>query len=140
MFSVPLLVVVFGLPSTVPHQTYNRPVSPVRALVQSAGPALRMSRARFRTELACSPPLQRVLPVYIHSLREQISQPAVCNRFHVVESRLARWLLMTRDRVGAGEFRMTQKFLSSMVGGRREGVTEAASRFQRQKLDSLQSG
>jgi CRP-like cAMP-binding protein len=109
-------------------------VSPVRAWVQSAGPALRMSGARFRVGLAGSPPVRRVLQVYIHSLMGQISQTAVCNRFHVVEARLARWLLMTRDRVGAGEFRMTQKFLSSMLGVRREGVTEAASRFQRRKL------
>ena len=109
-------------------------VSPVRALVQGTGPAMRMSRARFRSELASSPSLQRVLNLYIYSLMGQISQTAVCNRFHVVEARLARWLLMTRDRVGAGEFRMTQRFLSSMLGVRREGVTEAASRFQRQKF------
>jgi CRP-like cAMP-binding protein len=64
----------------------------------------------------------------------QISQTAGCNRFHVVQARLARWLLMTRDRVRSGEFRMTHQFLSHMLGVRRVGVTEAAGALQRRKL------
>jgi CRP-like cAMP-binding protein len=115
-------------------------VSPVRALVQGAGPALRMDATRFRAELAGSPPLQRELNRYVHALMAQISQTAACNRFHVVEARLARWLLMTRDRVGSGEFRMTQEFLSHMLGVRRVGVTEAASALQRQKLIEYSRG
>jgi len=109
-------------------------VSPVRALVQGAGPALRMSAARFRAALRRSPPLQRELHRYVNTMMVQISQTAGCNRFHVVEPRLARWLLMTRDRVRSGEFRMTQEFLSHMLGVRRVGVTEAASALQRRKL------
>jgi CRP-like cAMP-binding protein len=85
--------------------------SPVRALVQGGGPALRMSAARFRAELRSSAPLQRALYRYVHAMMEQISQTAGCNRFHVVEARLARWLLMTRDRMCSGEFRMTHEFL-----------------------------
>lgn len=108
--------------------------SPVRALVQGAGPALRMSAVRFRKELAASPPLQRELQRYAHSLMTQISQTAACNRFHVVGARLARWLLMTRDRVLSEEFRMTHEFLSHMLGVRRVGVTEAASVLQRANL------
>jgi CRP-like cAMP-binding protein len=115
-------------------------VSPVIALVQGAGPALRMSKRRFSSALRHSSSLRREVHAYIHSLMGQISQTAVCNRFHVVEARLARWLLMTRDRVGTEEFRMTQKFLSSMLGVRREGVTEAASTFQRQKLIQYSRG
>jgi CRP-like cAMP-binding protein len=109
-------------------------VSPVRALVQGGGTALRMSAPRFRTEFGRSPPLQRELYRYVHAMMAQISQTAACNRFHVVEARLARWLLMTRDRVRVAEFRMTHEFLSHMLGVRRVGVTEAASALQRQKL------
>jgi len=115
-------------------------VSPVRALVQGAGPALKMNGARFHAELKASPPLQRELHRYVHSLMAQISQTAGCNRFHVVEARLARWLLMTRDRVRSGQFRMTHEFLSHMLGVRRVGVTEAASALQRQKLITYSRG
>jgi CRP-like cAMP-binding protein len=108
--------------------------SPVRALVQGGGPALRMGAARFRAELRRSPPLQRELYRYVNTMMAQISQTAGCNRFHVVEPRLARWLLMTRDRVRSGEFRMTHEFLSHMLGVRRVGVTEAASALQERKL------
>jgi CRP-like cAMP-binding protein len=115
-------------------------VSPVRALVQGAGPALRMSAARFRKELERSAPLQREVLRYVHAMMVQISQTAGCNRFHVVEARLARWLLMTRDRVRSGEFRMTHEFLSHMLGVRRVGVTEAASALQRRKLIEYSRG
>lgn len=114
--------------------------SPVRALVQGAGPALRMNAAGFRRELGRSPPLQRELNRYVYTLMAQISQTAGCNRFHVVQSRLARWLLMTRDRVRSGEFRMTQQFLSHMLGVRRVGVTQAASALQRRKLIEYSRG
>ena len=115
-------------------------VSPVRALVQGAGPALRMSAARFRTELRASPPLQHELHRYVHTMMAQISQTAACNRFHMVEARLARWLLMTRDRVCSGEFRMTHEFLSHMLGVRRVGVTEAATALQRRNLIEYRRG
>jgi len=115
-------------------------VSPVRALVQGAGAALKMTAARFRTELRASPPLQRELNRYVHTMMAQISQTAGCNRFHVVEARLARWLLMTRDRVRSAQFRMTHDFLSHMLGVRRVGVTEAASALQRQKLIEYSRG
>jgi CRP-like cAMP-binding protein len=115
-------------------------VSPVRALVQGAGPALRMKADRFRKELRRNPSLQRELNRYVHALMAQISQTAGCNRFHVVEARLARWLLMTRDRVRSAQFRMTHDFLSHMLGVRRVGVTEAASALQRRKLIEYSRG
>jgi len=109
-------------------------VSSVRALVQGSGTALRMTTARFRKEFRDCPPLQRALYRYIHVLMAQVTQTAACNRFHMVEARLARWLLMTRDRVRADRFRLTQEFLSHMLGVRRVGVTKAAGALQRQKL------
>jgi len=115
-------------------------VSPVRALVQGGGAALRMSAARFRVELRRCPPLQRELYRYVNTMMAQISQTAGCNRFHVVEPRLARWLLMTRDRVRSGEFRMTHEFLSHMLGVRRVGVTEAASALHERKLIDYSRG
>ena len=114
--------------------------SPVRALVQGGGSAMRMDAARFRSALRRSPPLQRSLLLYINTLMSQVTQTAACNRFHVVEARLARWLLMSRDRMGSNEFRMTQDFLAHMLGVRRVGVTEAASALQQRKLIEYSRG
>src|ERR1700694_5607621 len=75
-------------------------VSPVRALVQGAGPALKMSAARFRPELRASPPLQREMHRYMHAMMAQLSQTAACNRFPVVEARPVRWMVMVCARVG----------------------------------------
>lgn len=115
-------------------------VSPVRALVQGSGAALRMKSARFLKELRQSPQLQRALYRYTHALMAQVAQTAACNRFHVVEERLARWLLMTQDRVRSDEFRLTQEFLSHMLGVRREGVTKAAGQLQKRKLIEYSRG
>lgn len=109
-------------------------VSPVRALVQGSGTALRMTAARFRKFFRHSLPLQQELYRYTYTLMAQISQTAACNRFHVVEMRLARWLLMTHDRVKSDQFRMTHEFLGHMLGVRRVGVTKAAQALQQRKL------
>jgi CRP-like cAMP-binding protein len=114
--------------------------SPVRGLVQGAGPALRMDARRFSEALGASRALQRALQQYTGALIRQISQTAGCNRFHVVEQRLARWLLMTRDRVRSREFHLTHEFLSQMLGVRRVGVTEAASALQRRNLIEYRRG
>ena len=105
--------------------------SPVKALVQGAGSALRLSAARFRRELAGNPALQRAVNRYLHSLMQQITQTAACNRFHVVEARLARWLLMTRDRMRSSRFRMTHEFLSHMLGVRRATVNVATGMLKK---------
>ncbi len=118
-----------GIPLILGHG-----VSQVRALVQGEGTALRMASAPFLKEFRRSPPLQRELYRYTHALMAQISQTAACNRFHVVEQRLARWLLMTHDRVKSDHFRMTHLFLGHMLGVRRVGVTRAAQALQRRGL------
>ena len=104
--------------------------SGVRAIVQGGGRALRMSSAPFLVEFNRNPPLQQALYRYTFALMTQISQTAACNRFHEADARLARWLLMTRDRVGGPEFFLTHEFLAHMLGLRREGVTQAASELK----------
>jgi CRP-like cAMP-binding protein len=115
-------------------------VSAVRALVQGAGSVLAMSAARFRAEFKMNIPLQHALFRYNHLLMAQISQTAACNRFHETGPRLARWLLMTSDRLHSNDFRLTHEFLSHMLGIRRVGVTQAAGQLERQKLITYSRG
>ncbi len=114
--------------------------SPVRALVQGTGTAVRMKSARFLQEFRRSPALQRALFNFTDTLMRQITQTAACNRFHTVGARLARWLLMTRERLSSGEFYLTHEFLADMLGVRRVGVTSAASALQRRKLIRYRRG
>jgi CRP-like cAMP-binding protein len=109
-------------------------VAQVRAVVQRAGAASRMDSARFRAEFAANPALQRVLYRYTDTLLAQAIQIAVCSRFHVLEARLARSLLITRDRLQSDKFHLTHEFLAHALGVRRVGVTKAASALQQQGL------
>ncbi len=115
-------------------------VSSVRALVQGTGTAMRMNAARFRKEFRKSVPLQTELYRFTHAKLTQVRQTAVCNNFHTVEARLARWLLMTRDRVRSNDFRLTQEFLSHMLGVRREHVVAAAGQLQKRNLIEYSRG
>jgi CRP-like cAMP-binding protein len=115
-------------------------VSAVRALVQGTGTAMRMTAARFRIEFRRNIPLQKALFRYTHLLMAQVSQTAACNRFHEAEARLARWLLMTADRLHSDEFRLTHEFLSHMLGVRRVGVTRAAGDLEHRKLIKYSRG
>lgn len=114
--------------------------SPVQAVVQGAGTALRMASTDFLREFHQSKVMQREVYLYIYELMIQMTQTAACNRFHQVEARLARWLLMTRDRVRSNQFHLTQDLLSNMLGVRRVGVTKAAGDLRLRKLISYNRG
>jgi CRP-like cAMP-binding protein len=114
--------------------------SPHRAITQGAGTAMRMKASLLRKESGRTGSLHGLLHRYAHSLLAQVSRSAVCNRFHVVDARLARWLLMSGDRLGMDEFRLTQDFISNMLGVRREGVSKAASVLQKNELINYSRG
>jgi CRP-like cAMP-binding protein len=108
--------------------------APQRAVVQGAGTALRMSRPHLALELRMSPHLTRSLMGYLYGWVVELSQNTACNRFHEVEARLARWLLMIHDRAGADHFHLTHEFLAGMLGVRRSAVTIAAGGLRRRRL------
>jgi len=114
--------------------------SPFTAVVQGSGQALRMSAAAFVREHARSAAIGRVVSRYLYVSMKQIAQSASCTRYHFVEARLARWLLMTHDRVGDPQFQVTHKFLAWMLGVRRAGVTMAALSLQAKNLITYQRG
>lgn len=108
--------------------------APMRALVQGSGMALRMNLVNLRRELRRSPALIKILNQYLYVLFTQLAKMTACIHFHEIEPRLARWLLMTQDRIQAPELHLTQEFLANMLGVRRSGVTVAAGSLQEKHL------
>ena len=114
--------------------------SPLRGLVQGAGKALRVQVDKFRRAASARRTFGRVAHAYLYVLIAQIAQTAACGRYHSLEARLGRWLLMTHDRAGEDTFRITHEFLAQMLGVRRAGVTEAAGLLQKRKLIQYRHG
>src|SRR6202051_746534 len=115
-------------------------VSPFRAVVQGGGTAMRLNTRDFRSNFSKSAALKREVFLFTHLLMIQIAQTAACNRYHMVTQRMARWMLMTRDRVNSNEFRITQEFLALMLGVRRVGVSAAMSGLRELRLVGYRRG
>ena len=104
--------------------------TPSSAVVKTAGHAYRLERHLLKQEFDRAGPMQRLLLRYTQALITQMTQTAACNRHHSVEQQLCRWLLSTLDRATSHELVMTQELVASMLGVRREGITEAAGKLQ----------
>jgi len=114
--------------------------TPSAAVVQTAGHAYRLDGGKLLEEFNRAGLLQRLLLRYTQALMTQMSQTAACNRHHSVEQQLCRWLLLTLDRSPSNELVMTQELIASMLGVRREGITEAAGKLQRAGFISYRRG
>lgn len=114
--------------------------TPWRALVQGAGSSWRIGAAALRTETATNPALLRLLQSSVLVRLHQQATASACVRYHTIRPRLARWLLMSRDRAGTDCFHVTQEFMALMLGVRRVGVTVAASELQDIGLISYRRG
>jgi CRP-like cAMP-binding protein len=124
-----------GLPILVGYRT-----SPTRLITQGDGVAYRCDAETLRQLVAELPGLAQQLHRFGQRLAMQTTQIAACNRLHEVEHRLARWVLMTHDRIGTEDLPLTQEFMAQMLGSRRASVTIAAGILQKKKLISYTRG
>lgn len=108
--------------------------APTSVYIQVPGAGLRMKAARFKQALAQSTSMRATMLRYAHAFFNQVAQSAACNRFHNIQQRTCRWMLMTHDRMQSDEFLLTQEFLAMMLGVQRTGVTAAAGGLQRAGL------
>jgi len=108
--------------------------TPSRAVVQSAGEGWRLPSAAIKDEFNRSHPVMHLMLRYTQALITQMAQTAVCNRHHSLDQQLCRWLLLSLDRLPGNDLVMTQELIANMLGVRREGVTEAALKLQKQGL------
>ncbi|MFV8571459.1 Crp/Fnr family transcriptional regulator [Marinobacter sp. SBS5] len=111
-----------------------------RTVVQSKGFAYRMPATALKTEFNNHSEVRVLLLRYTQALITQMSQTAVCNRHHTIDQQLCRWLLLSLDRLPGNQLTMTQELIANMLGVRREGVTEAASKLQKQEVIEYHRG
>jgi CRP-like cAMP-binding protein len=114
--------------------------TPSRSVVQSAGFAYRLPRARVKEEFDRHGELLLLMLRYTQALIAQVAQTAVCNRHHTIDQQLCRWLLLSMDRLSGNNLTMTQEFIANMLGVRRSGVTQAASKLEHSGVISYQRG
>jgi CRP-like cAMP-binding protein len=114
--------------------------TPSSAVVQTAGHGYRLASRQLKEEFNRAGPMRSLLLRYTQALLTQMMQTAACNRHHSVEQQLCRWLLLTLDRIPTGELTMTQELVASMLGVRREGITQAAGNLQRDGLIRYRRG
>jgi CRP-like cAMP-binding protein len=112
----------------------------IRAVVQSGGTALRLAANILMQEFNRAGPVMHLLLRYTQALITQMAQTAVCNRHHSLDQQLCRWLLLSLDRLQSNQLVMTQELIASMLGVRRESVTEAAGRLHRAGIINYQRG
>jgi CRP-like cAMP-binding protein len=112
----------------------------LHATVVRPGTAIAMAAADLRLQLLGSAALQRQAQRYVLVTLALLAQASLCTRHHQVQERLARWLLMTQDRVAEGGFHATHEFLAATLGVRRAGVTRAAATLQRLRLITYHRG
>jgi CRP-like cAMP-binding protein len=113
---------------------------PYRVVVQLPATAKRISAAALKAEFNRGGPLHDLLLRYLHTLITQVTQSALCNRYHTIEQRLCRWLLISRDRARSDTLELTQESLAHMLGSQRTGVTGAAVALQRRGLIGYRRG
>lgn len=111
-----------------------------RAMVTYPGSAIRLATAPFARQFKQSSALQQILKHYLYVVTRQFEQVSACSRFHLLESRLARWLLMVRDRARSDEFQLTQDHVAYLLGVRRVGVTGAANALRDRNLIHYRRG
>ncbi|MCA1640297.1 MAG: Crp/Fnr family transcriptional regulator, partial [Acidobacteria bacterium] len=126
---------VVGLPVFLGVETSGN-----HAIVQGDGTALRIKTEAFLKECGRNGSLPKLLQRYTHALLMQVSQTVLCTRLHLIEARLICLLLMMHDRMKTDEFKITQEFLSKMLGVRREAVSKSAANLQQRKLIAYSRG
>jgi CRP-like cAMP-binding protein len=114
--------------------------TPSRAVVQSAGHGFRLKAKAMKDEFDKGGPVLHLLLRYTQALITQMAQTAVCNRHHTLDQQLCRWLLLSLDRLDSSELVMTQELIANMLGVRREGVTDGATKLQNARLISYSRG